>query len=202
VQAKSAVPPMMNSGWVSIARTASFISRASILRPRYSGVRPTISPAMNTVMTTNKNMLVSPTPTPPKITFSHMPAMGSSPVSGLSESCMLSTEPLDVAVVLTAHSGPAVGPKRSSLPSRFMEASTGSPAKAAVGRDSNTAAAVTKLRSRTSITPNTTTAWRMRAVIRPNIHTVAIGISRMHTSSRTFVQKLGFSNGCVLFGPK
>ena len=38
------------------ASTASLTSRASIFLPRYSGVRPTISPAMNTVSTTNSSM--------------------------------------------------------------------------------------------------------------------------------------------------
>ncbi len=38
----------MMSGKISTYSIAAFISRASIFLPRYSGVRPTISPAMNT----------------------------------------------------------------------------------------------------------------------------------------------------------
>ncbi len=41
--------------------------------------------------------------------------------------------PLLVLVVIAAQSGPAVPPKRSSLPSRFGACSTGSPEKAAAG---------------------------------------------------------------------
>ena len=40
--------PRIASGRISSASIASFISRASIFLPRYSGVRPTISPATNT----------------------------------------------------------------------------------------------------------------------------------------------------------
>ena len=48
--------------------TTSFISFASTFLPRYSGVRPTISPAMNTVSRTNSSIPYRPEPTPPKIT--------------------------------------------------------------------------------------------------------------------------------------
>jgi hypothetical protein len=62
-----------------------------------------------------------------------MPVSGIRPVRGFRLSCIESTEPLLVAVVIVAQRGPAVVPKRSSLPSRFIECSTGSPVKAAVG---------------------------------------------------------------------
>ena len=48
VAANRAVPPRMKKGWARIASRASFISRVSTLRPKYSGVRPTIMPLMNT----------------------------------------------------------------------------------------------------------------------------------------------------------
>ena len=46
--AATAVGPRIRTGWMSRASMASFISRASIFLPRYSGVRPTIRPAMKT----------------------------------------------------------------------------------------------------------------------------------------------------------
>ncbi len=52
------------------------------------------------------------------------------------------------------------------------------------------------------MTPNTTAAWRRRPVMRPNIHTQAIGSTTIAIVVNTFVQKVGFSNGCVLLGPK
>ena len=116
------------------ARRASFISRASTLRARYSGVRPTIIPARNTAVMTYRNMLISPTPTPPKVTFSHMSIIGISPVSGLRLSCIAFTLPFLVLVVLTAQKGPASLPKRSSFPSRFVDSATAKPRSAAVGR--------------------------------------------------------------------
>ena len=60
-----------------------------------------------------------PTPTPPKVALSHMPAIGIRPVSGLRLSCIAPTEPFEVEVVSTAQSGPVVAPRRSSLPSRL-----------------------------------------------------------------------------------
>ena len=44
---------------------ASFISFASIFLPMYSGVRPIISPAMNTPRIANIRIVYSPVPTPP-----------------------------------------------------------------------------------------------------------------------------------------
>ena len=94
-------------------------------------------------------------------------------------------------------------PKRSSLPSRLPTfCSIGRSAKACVGACSNQTAPVIFASRKTSITPKTTAAWRMRPTIRPNIHTQAIGIRMIETVARMFVQKVGFSNGCVQFGPK
>src|SRR5438270_6223271 len=78
-------------------------------------------------------MLIRPTPTPPKLQFSHMPDKGVSPARGLRLSCMQLTDPFDVQVVTAAQVGPADGPKRSSLPSRLPQRawSTGSGGSAA-----------------------------------------------------------------------
>ena len=66
---------------------------------------------------TKISMLMKPTPTPPKMLLSHMPIIGISPPSGVSESCIALTDPFDVTVVVTAHSADRPAPKRTSLPS-------------------------------------------------------------------------------------
>ena len=63
------------------------------------------------------SMLMKPTPTPPKMLFSHMPMSGISPPSGVSESCIALTEPFDVTVVVTDQSADRPEPNRTSLPS-------------------------------------------------------------------------------------
>ena len=60
---------------------------------------------------------MKPTPTPPKMLFSHMPIIGIRPPSGVSESCIALTDPFDVTVVVTAQSADRPAPKRTSLPS-------------------------------------------------------------------------------------
>ena len=98
--------------------TTSFISGAWIFLPRYSGVRPTISPAMKTANNAMISMPPRPTPTPPGDTSpSIMWSIGESPPRGVYESCMLFTAPVDVPVVAAANKPLAAGPKRISLPS-------------------------------------------------------------------------------------
>jgi hypothetical protein len=63
------------------------------------------------------SMLMKPTPTPPKMLFSHMPTRRHQPPSGVSESCIAFTEPFEVTVVVTAHSAESPDPKRTSFPS-------------------------------------------------------------------------------------
>ena len=53
---ETAVNPRIDSGKMSTYSIAIFTSYASIFLPRYSGVRPTISPAMNTDSTTKISM--------------------------------------------------------------------------------------------------------------------------------------------------
>ena len=108
---------------VGIARTYSatiFISGAWIFLPRYSGVRPTISPAMNTDRIAMMSRPLRPTPTPPGLTSpSIMWLSGTAPPSGVKLSCIELTEPFDVPVVDAAHSPDAAEPNRISLPSMF-----------------------------------------------------------------------------------
>ena len=54
-----------SAGMTRMARPASLTSRAWIFLPSHSGVRPTISPAMNTARSTNTSIPYSPVPTPP-----------------------------------------------------------------------------------------------------------------------------------------
>ncbi len=80
----SAVNPSTTNGMVRMTSDAIFISNASIFLPRYSGVRPTISPATNTAMIAKISMPYSPEPTPPKITSpSCIIISGTSPPSGV-----------------------------------------------------------------------------------------------------------------------
>ena len=116
----SAVPSSTSVGVTRIASAIIFISRTSIFLPRYSGVRPIISPAMKTASMTNSSMPYRPEPTPPKTTspicISHI---GTIPPSAVKESCMALTAPHDAAVVTTANRLLARMPNRLSLPSIF-----------------------------------------------------------------------------------
>ena len=94
------MPQSTSSGGSRIAIDAILISKAPIFLPRYSGVRPIISPAMNTATTANMIIPYRPEPTPPKITSpSWISHIGIMPPSGVNESCIELTEPFDAAVV-------------------------------------------------------------------------------------------------------
>jgi len=120
-----AVPMTTSAHGISTTRLAIFISCASIFLPRYSGVRPTISPAMNTATMAKASMPYRPEPTPPKITSpSCISHIGTMPPSGVNESCIALTEPFDAAVVAVAHNVELTMPKRVSLPSMLPPACT------------------------------------------------------------------------------
>ncbi len=71
--------------------------------PRYSGVRPTISPAMNTASRAKINMPNSPEPVPPGLTSPYiMLTKAVPPPSGVRLSCWQLTAPSDVLVVEAA----------------------------------------------------------------------------------------------------
>ena len=53
---ETAVKPRIVAGSTSTASMASLISRACTFLPRYSGVRPTISPATNTASSAKISM--------------------------------------------------------------------------------------------------------------------------------------------------
>ncbi len=113
-------------GVVSMKMDAIFISRASIFLPRYSGVRPIISPAMNTPRIAKISIVYIPVPTPPGATSpSWIRNNGTNPPIGIMESCMLFTAPLEVPVVAEAKRAEAAMPKRASLPSMLPPACSG-----------------------------------------------------------------------------
>ena len=115
-------PTRMSSGVVMHRITAMRISFGPIFLPRYSGVRPTMSPAMNTVRMTKPSMPYKPQPTPPNTTSpSAINTMGTMPPIGVKLSCMALTEPFEAAVVNAAHSDESVTPKRVSLPSMLTK---------------------------------------------------------------------------------
>ncbi len=128
VAANRAAPQQINSGWISMATMASLTSRASTFLPRYSGVRPTISPARNTATMTYISMFRNPAPIPLKSTLSIIRAIGTTPPSGWKLSCIELTDPFEVAVVIAAQVAEATGPCRTSLPSRLPDWRTGRPA--------------------------------------------------------------------------
>ncbi len=98
-------------------------SLASIFLPRYSGVRPTISPATNTAMIAKASMPYRPEPTPPKmISPSMMLIIGIMPASGSRLSCMVLTAPQEASVVTVVNSAELAMPNRTSLPSMLPPA--------------------------------------------------------------------------------
>src|ERR1700737_2728520 len=80
--------PRMVKVRIKIANMAILTAYDSIFLPRYSGVRPTISPAMNTARITKTTIPYRPAPTPPKTTSpSMMLIRGTMPPRGGKESC-------------------------------------------------------------------------------------------------------------------
>src|SRR6478672_9311518 len=113
-----AVPTRTRAGVVSRYSEANFNSRAPIFLPRYSGVRPTISPATNTVMTARISRPYRPEPTPPGATSpSIMLNIVIMPPNGVNESWKEFTAPVLVSVVEAAKVAESETPKRISLPS-------------------------------------------------------------------------------------
>ena len=82
-------------------------------------------------MMMNINMLIMPTPFPPKMQFNHIPTNGEIAAIGFRLSISAFTAPQVTSVVSAAKTAPAEVPKRMSFPSRFPRCwSTGSPATA------------------------------------------------------------------------
>src|SRR5258706_4718849 len=114
----TAAPTRTSAGVVSRYSDANLISREPSFFPRYSGVRPTINPATNTVMTARINMPYNPEPVPPGATSpSIMFSIVTVPPSAVYESWNESTAPVDVNVVAAANVADCGTPNRVSVPS-------------------------------------------------------------------------------------
>src|SRR5262245_42696661 len=122
----TAVPISTNAGVVRKYREANFISLAPIFLPRYSGVRPTISPATKTVSTARTRMPYRPEPVPPGATSpSIMLNIVMPPPSAVYESWNESTDPVLVSVVDEANVAELNTPNRDSVPSVAAPAAAG-----------------------------------------------------------------------------
>src|ERR1700751_3511779 len=107
---------------------AYFISTGRIFLPMYSGVRPTISPATNTVTMARTRVPYTPAPMPPgAISPSAMSNSAIPPPNGVSESWKQFTAPVEVTVVDDANSEQPGGPNLLSTPS-YAPCASGGPA--------------------------------------------------------------------------
>ena len=109
----------INIGWINITIAINFISFPSIFFLKNSGVLPTISPHINTPSIAYNNKLIKPTPFPPKIQLSIIFHIGTAPPIGVSESCILFTDPVVNDVVITENNDESNIPFLTSLPSIF-----------------------------------------------------------------------------------
>src|SRR6516165_6457785 len=108
----------MMTGKVRKYSAAYFISVGRIFLPMYSGVRPTISPATNTVTTARIRMPYMPAPIPPgAISPSAMSNSAIPPPNGVSESWKQFTAPVEVTVVDAANNEQLGVPNLTSVPS-------------------------------------------------------------------------------------
>ena len=168
-------------------------------------MRPTMSPAVNTAMITNTSIPYSPEPTPPKITSpSCIRTSGTSPPSGVYESCIELTEPLEAAVVAAAQIVDEAMPKRASLPSMLppgwsSEACWSAPAAVSAGLPPCSNAVVRRIAgtSTTSIAASSAHPCRRSRTMIPKVRHSAAGMSRIERVSRRLESGVGFSNGCA-----
>src|SRR3984885_2616606 len=108
----------MTTGRVRKYKAAYFISVGRIFLPMYSGVRPTIRPATNTVTMARIRMPYRPAPTPPgAISPKAMSNSAMPPPNGVNESWKEFTAPVDVVVVDAANNAEPGFPNATSLPS-------------------------------------------------------------------------------------
>src|SRR5579863_6576345 len=115
----------MTTGNVRKYSAAYFISVGRIFLPMYSGVRPTINPATNTVTMARMRMPYMPAPMPPgAISPSAMSNSAMPPPNGVSESWKQSTAPVEVTVVDAANIEQPGVPNLVSTPSMAWPAAT------------------------------------------------------------------------------
>ena len=163
----SPVPASTSTGIVRMYSETSLISRAVIFFRRYSGVRPTISPAMNTVTMASTSIPYRPEPTPPGATSPRpMLKIVKPPPSAVNEEWNEFTAPVDVPVVDVANSDEAASPNRVSLPSIDAPARLSAvPGCRASSTEMHTRTAV----QRTPIAARIAYPCRLSLTIRPNV---------------------------------
>ncbi|CAM3770963.1 hypothetical protein POHY109586_22550 [Polaromonas hydrogenivorans] len=184
-----------------MAIEVSFISCDSIFLPRYSGVRPIISPEMNTARMAKISMPYRPVPVPPNTTSpSCIMTIGTMPPSGVKESCMAITAPHEAAVVMTANRLEALMPKRVSLPSMLPPAcrvltawSTPKGVNSGLPACSAGVMATTAMTNITVIAASTAQPWRRSPTSRPKAKHSAAGIRKIASIWKKLVSAFGFS---------
>src|SRR5262249_8794433 len=180
-------------GVVRMYSAAYFISVGLIFLPMYSGVRPTIRPPMNTVMTARMRMPYRPAPTPPGTTSPIiMLNSATPPPNGVYESWNEFTAPVEVTVVDAANSDDPGMPKTTFLPS------IAAPAACAATPDpwcSKKLTSAADAAHRITITERIAYPWRFSFTIVPNVRVRANGITRIRKISKMLVNGFGFSNG-------
>ena len=178
--------------------------------PRYSGVRPIISPAMNTARMAKISIPYRPEPTPPNTTSpSWIITIGTMPPSGVNESCMAFTAPQEAAVVITANRLVALMPKRVSLPSILPPAcrlftlwSTPSGVSSGLPPCSAGVMTNTAITNITVIAARIAMPWRRSPTMRPKVKHSAAGIRKMDSICTKLASGVGFSYGWAEFALK
>ncbi len=169
----SAVKPRMLAPRTSATSIAILISKASTFLPRYSGVRPTIRPAMNTARIAPMTSIpYMPAPMPPGvISPSSMLNSGTSPAIGWKLSCQELIAPVLVPVVAAMNSPPTAAPKRTSLPSMLPRPAWSTPAgKSGLPCELDGASRRSAPTSRmAAIAPKIVQPWRWLPAYRPNV---------------------------------
>jgi hypothetical protein len=191
------VPISTIVGMVRKYSEASFTSREPIFLPRYSGVRPTISPATNTVSTAKTRIPYRPEPVPPGATSpSIMLKIVMPPPRAVYESWKESTDPVEVSVVPSANTAEFSTPKRCSVPSLAEPTAVGTvplwtPCRALIA---------TRLPiAMMAIAATIAYPCLLLPTIRPNVRGRLNPITRSMKISSQLVQLVGFSNGWELF---
>ena len=133
--------------------------------------------SFNTAITAYTSIPYKPEPTPPKITSPNwICAIGTSPPSGVKESCMLFTAPQEAPVVMVANRAELTMPKRVSLPSMLppgcvaeMVWSTPNAVKAGLPCCSADSATARKPRNNIVMATRIAQPWRVSPTMLPKV---------------------------------
>src|SRR4029077_9029302 len=196
----SAAAVRTTSGSVRKYSDAYFISTGRIFLPMYSGVRPTISPATNTVTMESTKMSYMQAPMPPAaISPSAMSNSVIPPPNGDSESWKQFTDPVEVTVVDAANSEQACGPNLVSTPSYVPCASCG-PSPAVPRWLWKKVSPPTAAAQMITITASSAKPCLLARTILPNVRGRLNGMSRSRKISKMLVNEFGLSNGWAEVG--